>query len=188
MIPHEDFGGRLRVCRWGLLLALITILFGFGVGGAFGAFGQPMRGGLSESARAVRDSVYGGDDAKMKAVVDKSWSYYKRAHLHGGGIGAAALGTIFLVATLRRPKAWVRQASTLALGLGGLGYAVFWVLAARSAPRLGSTDAAKESLSWLAVPSAGLLLLGLVAVVVLTAIEFFAPQRDSQFAARAPSP
>ena len=79
------FAGRLRVGRWGALLALLTILFGFGVGGAFGAFEDPLKADLSARAEAVRDSVYAGDAAKMKSVVDKSWSYYKRAHMHAGG-------------------------------------------------------------------------------------------------------
>ncbi len=175
MSPPEDFGQRLRMSRWGVLLALLTILLGFGLGGVFGAFETPLRGDLTERAAAVRNSVYAGDAAKMKSVVDKSWGYYKRAHLHGGGIGAAALGAMFLLAALRRPKAMARRAVSLAMGLGGLGYSSFWILAARRAPGLGSTDAAKESLAWLAVPSAGMLMLGLMTVVVLTAIELFAP-------------
>lgn len=40
-----------------------------------------------------------------------------------------------------------------------------------------ATDAAKESLIWLATPSSGLLLLGLVAVVALVIVELFAPAR-----------
>ena len=167
----DELGQRLRVSRWGALLALITILLGFGMGGMFGAFEDALKSDLSARAEAVRDTVYAGDEARMKTVLDKSWSYYKRAHLHGGGIGAAALGMILLLATLRRPHPMVRRAVALALGLGGLGYSAFWGLAARTAPSLGSTDAAKESLSWLGVPSAGLLLLGLLAVTVLTSIE-----------------
>lgn len=163
--------------RWGALLALLTILFGFGVGGAFGAFEGPLKANLSARAEAVRESVYAGDTAKMKSVVDKSWSYYKRAHMHGGGIGAVALGGILLLAALPTPRRRVRQSAALALGLGGLGYATFWMFAARVAPQLGSTDAAKESLSWLAVPSAGLLLIGVVAVIGLVIRELFMPTR-----------
>ena len=173
--PDREFAARLRVGRWGTLLALLTILFGFAFGGAFGAFEGALKGGLTARAEAVGDSVYGGDVVKMKSVVDKSWTYYKRAHMHGGGIGAVALGGILLLAALHRPPRRARQGVSLALGLGGLGYATFWLLAARAAPGLGGTDAAKESLSWLAVPSAGLLLLGVVAVIALTAIELFAP-------------
>jgi hypothetical protein len=167
------FAARLRAGRWGTLLALLTILFGFALGGVFGVFEDALKDGLTERAEAVRDRVYEGDAAKIKATVDKSWAYYKRAHLHGGGIGAVALGGVLLVAALRRPPRLARQAVSLALGLGGLGYAAFWLLAARAAPGLGSTDLAKESLAWLAVPSAGLLLAGIVAVTALTAIELF---------------
>jgi hypothetical protein len=174
-MSDDDFIKRLRVSRWGAMLALVTILFGFAFGGAFGAFESQLKGGLAARAEAVRDSVYQGDAAKMKSVLDKSWSYYKRAHLHGGAIGAVALGAILLLAALRRPGAHLRRGVALATGLGGLGYSVFWLLAARAAPGLGGTDAAKESLSWLAVPSAGLLLLGLGAVLALTARELFAP-------------
>lgn len=177
MTSHAEFGDRLRTCRWGVVLTLVTVLFGFGMGGAFGAFEDAFKSGLTERAEVVRDTVYGGDPAKMKSVVDKSWSYYKRAHLHGGGIGAAALGMVLLLAALRRPKPIIARGVALGIGLGGLGYAVFWMLAARAAPGLGSTDAAKESLSWLAVPASGLLLLGLVSVIVLTVIELFVPPR-----------
>jgi hypothetical protein len=176
-MSHDELGQRLRVTRWGVVLVLITILLGFGIGGAFGAFEDTLKGGLSERAEAVRDTIYAGDEAKMKSVVDKSWAYYKRAHLHGGAIGAVALGALLLLAALRRPPPIARRAVALAMGVGGLAYSLFWMLAARRAPGLGGTDAAKESLSWLAVPSAGLLLLGLIAVIVLTAIELFAPPR-----------
>src|SRR5690606_10340008 len=125
VIP-DDFTRRLRVSRWGALLALLTILFGFGIGGAFGAFEDQMKQGLADRAAAVLDSAYKGDTAKAKSVVDKSWAYYKRAHLHGGAIGAVALGSILLLAALRRPNDHVRRGVSVALGAGGLGYSVFW--------------------------------------------------------------
>lgn len=173
MASPQGFGQSLRVCRWGVVLALTTMLLGFGLGGVFGAFEAPLKAELSARAEAAADSVYGGDSLKMKSVVEKSWSYYKRAHLHGGAIGTAALGAILLLASLRQPPPLARRWSAAALGAGGLGYTTFWLLAARSAPNLGSTHAAKEALSWLAVPSAGLLLFGLTSVLVLTAIELF---------------
>jgi hypothetical protein len=78
-----------------------------------------------------------------------------------------------LLAALGRPSHRVRAGVSLALGLGAAGYSVFWLLAARAAPALGGGDQAKESLSWLAIPSAGLLLLGLAAVLALTVLELF---------------
>jgi len=169
----DEFARRLRASRWGAVLALLTILFGFGLGGLFGALEDVLKGDLHARAEAVRDTVYGGDPVKQKSVVDKSWGYYKRAHLHGGAIGAVSLASILLLATLRRPGRRLRSLIALALGIGGLGYAGFWLLAARSAVRLGSTGLAKESLEWLAVPSAGLLLSGLGGVLALAVLEWF---------------
>jgi hypothetical protein len=171
----HEFTQRLRDSRYGVTLAALTILLGFSLGGVFGAFENSLKSDLTERAKAAPAEVYGGDAVRMKAVTDKSFNYYKRSHLHGGAIGAAALGLMLLLALLRRPNAMVRQACSLALGVGGFGYSLFWMLAARAAPSLGSTDAAKESLGWLAIPSAGLLLLGLTAVLVLTVLELFAP-------------
>ncbi len=177
-MASDDILRRLRCARWGVLFAILTIAVGFGFGAAFGAFEEPMKAGLHERGAAVLDSLYAGDEAKLSAVVDKSWTYYKRAHLHGGAIGAVALAAMLLLSLLRRPLPLLRTFVGLALGVGGLGYAMFWMLAARRAPGLGGTGAAKESLAWLAVPSAGLLLLGLGAVLVLTAVELFRPLRD----------
>ncbi len=168
-----DVTRRLRASRIGVSLAVLTILYGFGIGGAFGAFEDSMKAGLADDAKAVLSTVYGGDESKIKPVLDKSWAYYKRAHLHGGGIGGAALGLIVLLAMLRRPGARLRQIVAAGLGVGALGYSVYWLLAARAAPSLGGTTQAKETLEWLAVPSAGLLLLGLVAVLALTVMELF---------------
>jgi hypothetical protein len=51
------------------------------------------------------------------------------------------------------------------------------MFAALTAPALGSTHDAKEALSWLAIPSAGLLLLGLIAVLVLFVRDHFVDRK-----------
>ena len=174
------FHSNLRIMRFGLLLAVVTILFGYSLGGAFGGIEDTSQAGLRSSADAVRDTVYQGDDAKVQAVVGKSWTYLKRAHMHAGGIGTASLGLILLLGALRRPSPVVRASIAWALGLGALGYSSFWLIAGKLAPGLGGTGQAKEALTFLAFPSAGLLLLGVFAVVVATAIEFFAPAPATQ--------
>ena len=172
----RDFNQRLRQARVGALMAVLTILFGFALGGVFGALEAPLKADLAAQAQGLTDTVYGGDAAKLKAVLDKSWTYYKRAHLHGGAIGATALGLIVLLSLLGRPTRWFRFGAALALGLGGLGYSLFWLLAGRLAPSLGGTGAAKAALEWLAVPSAGLLILGLLTVLGLLVRELFGAQ------------
>lgn len=169
----DDLVLRLRAVRAGLLLSLLTILFGFSLGGVFGGAEEALHAGLVSSAAAVRETVYAGDASRMQAVVDKSWVYYKRAHLHAGAIGTAALATSLLLGSLAAPAPGLRAAAAAALGAGGLGYSFFWLLAGRRAPGLGGTGAAKESLEWLAVPSAGLLIAGLVVTIVLVAREFY---------------
>jgi hypothetical protein len=171
--PDADFHSKLKGMRWGLMLSLLTIFFGFGVGGLFGAIEDTLKGRLQSNADAAAESVYGGDEAKKKAVVDKSWSYLKRSHLHGGAIGAVSLGATLLLGALRRPGGRTRALLALALGLGGLGYAEFWMLAGFAAPGLGGTGPAKEAFAWLAYPSAGMLLVGIVAVIALTGVDLF---------------
>jgi len=156
----------LTQLRIGITLALITLLFGFGLGGAFGAFEDAIKGSLHQSAAAVKDRVYDGDDAAMGEVTSKAWTYMKRAHLHANGLGTSSLVLILLLATIPA-SAKIKRLVAGALGAGALGYSSFWLFAARRAPGLGSTHDAKESLSWLAVPTAGLCVVGLIAVLVL---------------------
>ena len=166
-----DPASDLHALRWGITFSLLTIMFGFGTGGAFGFLEDSLKDGLRASAEAVKDTAYGGDDAKMKQVLDKSWVYYQRAHLHGGAIGTATLAGSLLLVTLGRASRTLRAAVSAALGVGGLGYSIFWLLAGQRAPGLGSTGAAKEALSWLAFPTTGLLLAGWVVLVLVVAVE-----------------
>lgn len=156
----------LRPVRFGVLFAVLTLLFGFGLGGAFGAAEDSLKGHLKAKAEAVKETVYENDEAKFKKVTGKSWTYLKRAHLHANGLGTTALTLSLLAALfLRRLDQRFTLGVTLALGVGSLGYSVYWLLAGLSAPAIGSTHDAKEGLDWLAIPSAGLLILGLIAVL-----------------------
>ena len=158
---------RLRPLAPGLLLALLTLCFGFGMGGAFGAIEDSMKDGLSSSAEAVLDTVYAGDRAKMDAVVKKSWVYYKRAHLHANGLGTSALACILLLSVLGKPGP-LERAGAAAFGIGALLYSVFWLMAGTTAPGLGSTGAAKESLRLIAIPGSGLCIVGLLLTLYAT--------------------
>lgn len=167
----------VRALAPGAILALLAILFGFGMGGAFGAAEDSLKGGLRASADAVFETVYAGDAAKRDAVVKKSWSYMKRAHLHGGAIGGAALASVLLLALLGSPG-WLEKLSALAFGAGALLYAIFWLAAGMTAPGLGSTHDAKEALGWLAIPGSGLAMLGLIGTTVSLLRSVFGPGED----------
>lgn len=162
----------LRGMRIGLVLAMLGVLFGFGMGVAFGAFEGQLKAGLRADADAVLTTVYGGDRAKADAVLDKSFAYFQRAHLHGGAIGAVALGLILVLACTQASRPWSALAA-LGLGGGSLGYPLFWLLAGMRAPGLGGTGAAKESLEWLAVSTSGMAVAGLVVAIGATAMALF---------------
>lgn len=169
MLPHFE---SLRPLRIGIVLALLALVLGFGLGAAFGVLEDDLKGHLAAEGRAVLDTVYGGDANALKSVTDKAWVYLQRAHLHANGLGTTSLVLILLLAAL---PAGVRakSATSCALGLGALGYGLYWLLAGLRAPRLGGTGAAKESLEWLAIPSVAFCALGLTAVLFLSLRAYF---------------
>jgi uncharacterized membrane protein YebE (DUF533 family) len=161
----------------GLLLAVFTILFGQGMGIVFGLNEDLIKSRLKADAAEVQGTIYKDDMVASKAVVDKSWNYMQRAHLHAGGMGATAVALITvlcLVGASRKITALI----SLALGAGGLGYSVFWMWAGFKAPALGSTGAAKESLKWLAMPSSGGYVLATIAVLIVVLAWLLAGRRQ----------
>ncbi len=168
----ESIHRSLKPALPGLLFALLTILYGFGLGILFGLNEDLIKLRLAASAEAVRDVRYQGDQAAIDAVLEKSWTYMKRAHLHAGGLGTSAIALTLLVVLLGTPSRWT-FAISLALGVGGLGYSVYWLVAGFRAPGMGGTSIAKESLAWLAMPSSGLVVSGTAATVVLMLTKIF---------------
>jgi hypothetical protein len=150
----------------GLIFSLLTIMYGQGMGIFFGVNEDAIKHQLKSSAMEVRETVYQGNDAAMKTVLDSSWNYMKRAHLHAGGMGTTAFALMVAVALLGIPRGRALVLG-LALGLGGLGYSLYWMWAGFRAPGLGSTAAAKESLKWLAMPASGMFVLATLTVLVL---------------------
>ena len=139
----ESLRASLRTAALGLGLAVVTLLFGQGMGIVFGLNEDVIKSRLQASAAEVRETVYKGDDAAIKAVLDKSWAYMQRAHLHAGGMGTTALALITLAGLLGASRL-VTMAIGLGLGGGGFGYSVFWMWAGFRTPGLGSTGLAKD--------------------------------------------
>ena len=180
MQTFESFASSLRAASLGLVLAILTILFGQGMGVVFGLNEDAIKSRLKASAAAVRESVYKGDDAAIKAVLDKSWVYMQRAHLHSGGMGTTALGLIVLVCLIGGARR-VIAAVSLGLGAGGFGYSIFWMWAGFRAPGLGGTGVAKESLKWLAMPSSGTFALATAGVLISLIVALVRLQRPVVF-------
>lgn len=167
---------NLRAATLGLALAILTILFGQVAGIVFGLNEDLIKDHLKAEATAVRQTIYQGDAAASKTVLDKSWTYMKRAHLHAGGMGTTAVALILTTCALGAPRALTFLIS-LGLGGGGFGYSVFWMWAGFRAPSLGGTGPAKESLKWLAMPSSGGFVIATVAVLILLIVVSASPPR-----------
>ena len=157
---------KMKIVRIGILLSLLTLLFGFVLGGLFGVIESKIKNHLKGEAQAVFDTVYKSDSITMKKITDKSWVYFKRAHLHANGLGAISLATILLLMFMPTPLL-LKKLTAIFLGLGSFGYSLFWMFAALKAPGLGSTGAAKDALAFLAIPSAGLCIIGLISLLLI---------------------
>ena len=158
--------------RIGILLSLLTILLGFSIGIIFGGAEAIIKDVLRASAQAVFDPVYHNDADAMQRVLNLSGGLIKMAHIHANGLGIASLVLITMM-TLFCPGSKIKDAASLCLGLGALGYSSFWMLAGFKAPGLGSTHDAVEALSVIAIPSAGLSVIGLLSALGLFVIAAF---------------
>lgn len=165
----QGFSSNLRAASVGLLFAILTILFGQGMGVVFGLNEDAIKDQLKSDAVAVQETIYNNDEAAMKKVTDKSWTYMKRAHLHAGGMGTTAIALVVVLCLIGASHKATFILSLL-LGVGGLGYSIFWMWAGFRAPGLGSTGAAKESLELLAMPSSGGFVVATIVVFVLLAM------------------
>lgn len=148
----------------GIILALIAVLFSFGLGGTFGVGEEIVKKFVDDSGRGVLESVYKNDAQKMDAVVKKSWSYLIRSHLHSGAIGTVSIAVICVLSLVSK-IGYIEKLSSLALGIGPLSYSLFWLCAGLKAPALGSTGAAKSSFEFLAIIGGGLSILGLIGAI-----------------------
>ncbi|MBS0662736.1 MAG: hypothetical protein JSR48_05690 [Verrucomicrobia bacterium] len=177
--PGTLLAPGLRSALLGLGLAILTILYGQGMGVFFGLNEEAIQNQLKTSAAAVRLTAYNGDDAAIKVVLGNAWNFIRRAHLHAGGMGTTAFALMLVVGFLNPPRlaAWLIG---IGLGAGGLGYSAFWMWAGLRAPGLGGTKAAKESLRWLAMSSSGAFVVATLAVLVLLIIAMVSrPRKDS---------
>ena len=154
-LPHVKFG---------LILAVLAMLFGFGLGALFGASEATIKDKLKADGEAVITTIYKGDTAEMDKVVSKSWAYMLRAHLHGGVLGIGAVAMIMLIA-FSNAGSTEAKITSIALGAGALLYGLFWMMAGFKAPSVGSTGLGKEAYRWLAWPGSGAYILATLNVL-----------------------
>ena len=123
---------ELNVVKIGLLLVMLTLVFGIGLGVTFGISEDSVKSYISEGVTAH-------PDVHDEQSTGKIWRYAQRAHFHATGIAAFSIGLILLVmhSSLR---SGLKKASSILIGLGGL-YPLSWLTMFILAPGIGRSDA-----------------------------------------------
>lgn len=151
--------------KYGILIAMMAILFGGALGISFGGWEGEIKGFLKSEAHAVSQEKYSVNE--IEKVLKKSWVYIKRAHLHSQTMGVIAI-TFSLVAALFNFNSIIQLAVSLLSGIGSLGYGIFWLLAGVFAPSMGGTSQAKEAVGLIAqVSGASFMVAGVLVFAAL---------------------
>ena len=169
---HDLFGKASLLIKIGILLAVLTILMGFSFGIMFGEYEAKVEQKLENKAEKVLDTVYEGDTDLMNRSVRGAMNYFKRAHIHGNGLGIASLVLITALFLFCQTN-FLRDVTALLLGIGALGYSSYWMIAGKMAPSLGGISQAREAVGWYATFSAFLCLAGVVLTLIVFIIAAF---------------
>lgn len=122
----------LKVIKVGLLITLLSLLFGVGMGVVFGANEKVFKNYISENVEA-NPAVH---DEKSK---DKIWRYVQRSHFHASGIAAYSLALLLIILFSKMKDQYKSLSSTL-IGVGTL-YPLSWFVMYLTAPIIGRTEA-----------------------------------------------
>jgi hypothetical protein len=122
----------LGTVRTGVFLVMLTLVFGIGLGVAFGVNEDVFETYIS-------DGVAAHPDVHDQSSSSKIWRYAQRAHFHATGIAAFSIGLILLVlhsSLGSRMKKW----AAILVGLGGL-YPLSWFTMFLLSPSIGRSAA-----------------------------------------------
>lgn len=162
----DELRASLRRSAIGVVIALLTFLYGSVAGAVLGLNERPIKSWLNDRAQSVIEPVYSGDMQKISRAIDSSWLLMRRSHLHAEGMATGAMAMILLVVVIGGPAVITRW-SSIGLGLGSAAYATALAWAGARTPLYGDPAVAKETLKWLAMPAGGLYMSSTVAVLGL---------------------
>lgn len=161
-----QYPSDLRSLWFGIVVCLATLFLGFAEGVVFGAADQSVRSWLIEKAQSAVASSPEQTVPDPQARVDRAWTFFRRSHLHANGMATTGIVLIALLPLVSARRS-IKQAIAGALGLGSAGYAAFLITAGLRTPGVGDTQVVKESLRWLAMPSAGMYVAATLGIIVL---------------------
>lgn len=114
--------------RIGLMLVMLTLIFGVGMGTYFGIAEESVKTYISDGV-AEHQAIH---DEKSNS---KIWRYAQRSHFHATGIAAFSIGLILLI-MMSNLKRSLKTVSSILVGLGGL-YPMSWFTMFILAPSIG---------------------------------------------------
>ena len=157
----------IKSVKIGLLMVMLTLVFGIGLGITFGVAEDSLQSYISTGVAAHADL----HDDKSSG---KIWRYAQRAHFHATGIAAFSLGLVLLIGASSL-KTKLKTVAAVLVGLGGL-YPLSWFSMFLLSPSIGR-DLAHEHIvtEMFTFIGVGSLLLGLA---ILSANLFFNLFRD----------
>lgn len=123
---------EIKAVKIGLLLVMLTLVFGIGMGVTFGVAEDSIQSYISDGVAAHADVHDANSSGKI-------WRYAQRAHFHATGIAAFSIGLVLLVmhSSLKRK---LKSAAAILIGLGGL-YPLSWFSMFILAPSMGRNAA-----------------------------------------------
>jgi len=157
----------------GLLISFLAIVFGTGLGMAFGLYEDQIKDALLADVKA-HPQIHEQTPDNFKKQVGDGWRYFQRAHFHAQGLGALGVG-IIVVLGLSWVSASVKKWLALATGVGALLYPFCWLLMGLRIGSMGK-KAAYASVDWLAALSIPLFFGGMMLTLLILFLGWLYPQ------------
>jgi hypothetical protein len=129
---------EINTVRIGLLLVMLTLIFGVGMGIGFGVAEDSVKSYIADGV-ALHPALH---DEKSTT---KIWRYAQRAHFHATGIAAFSIGLVLLI-MISTLKQELKKIASILIGLGGL-YPLSWLTLFLLAPSIGRSAAHQHFLT-----------------------------------------
>ena len=152
---------ELKTIKFGLLLVMLSLLFGIGMGAAFGINEDSFKSYVAEGIAA-------NPDVHDEQSAGKIWRYAQRAHFHATGIAAFSIGLLLLIAHSSL-AAGLKKIAAILVGLGG-AYPLGWLTMFILAPSIGRSAAHDHIVTDIFVRIG---VIGLLAGIVLLCANLF---------------
>lgn len=128
MMNKEKSTINLSAVKWGLALAMLTLLINIAFGALFG-LNEDMFQNYIQAGISAHPALFKPNDAEI------IWRMVQRAHFHAGGIGAYSLGLV-IVTALTSMSEKRKQITALLIGLS-IFYPLAWFAMFLVAPDIG---------------------------------------------------